>query len=406
MTSLDLRQMRSISYWQQSVGLPGHDPASPPPHHLETELCIVGGGITGSSAALFATQQGMKVCLVEARKPGLGASGRNAGMVLTGVADSYASAVQKYGRAQARDLWQLSITNRETTLRLADALGVPYQRCGSWLLADSEEEVEQLARSTRLLTEDGFVHEYSDRDPLQRGFLAGLFRPQDAVLNPAQLVRAIQRKAAIQVIPHTTVTALDAMPDGRVAVVAANTTIVAERVLLNTNAYSSLLHPFFTDKVIPCRGQIQVSQPAPLVFPSAGYSHFGYWYFRQIPDPATPGLGRWLIGGGRHLHRASENGIFDEGPSAAVQADLAAYTARYFPELAAVPIEHRWAGTMGFTADGLPLVGRLPDLPQVYFCVGFNGHGMGLGMMAARQALDLLTIGKAPSLFGVERLAS
>jgi glycine/D-amino acid oxidase-like deaminating enzyme len=112
----------------------------------------------------------------------------------------------------------------------------------------------------------------------------------------------------------------------------------------------------------------------------AGYSHFGFYYFRQIPEPGKPGMGRWLIGGARHLNFEAEAGLTDENFTEKVQSDITAYTAKFFPELKDVPITHRWAGTMGMTDDGLPLVGELPDLPGVFYCVGFNGHGMGLGI--------------------------
>jgi glycine/D-amino acid oxidase-like deaminating enzyme len=59
--------------------------------------------------------------------------------------------------------------------------------------------------------------------------------------------------------------------------------------------------------------------------------------------------------------------------------------ARYFPEAVNARITHRWSGTMGFSADGLPLVGSLPDMPDVYFAVGFTGHGLGYGLATAER---------------------
>lgn len=401
--SLDIRNTHSISYWQHSVGLPSSVLSSTDDRIIETELCIVGGGVTGSSAAYLAAQKGLDVVVVEAREPALGASGRNAGMVLSGIADNYAEAVQRYGRETARELWQLSIDNRERMLALADVLGVPYDRCGSWLLADVEKEAILLAEAHRLLDEDGFPHEFSS-DPLGRGFLSGLFRPHDAVINPAQFTRALLKAANVPVITGSPVIHLEATGGGNVRVVGERATVLAQKVLLNTNGYSALLHPFFQGKVWPCRGQIQVSEPAPMVFRQAGYSHFGYWYFRQIPDSRDPALGRWLIGGGRHLHLDTENGTYDDSVTEPIQRDLQAYTARYFPELAKVPIAYRWAGTMGFTADGLPIAGGLPDLPNVYFCVGFNGHGMGLGVMVTERALALMLEGRDTGIFSARRL--
>lgn len=398
MASSPLSHFATTSFWQQSIGLPAPTSDAIEPQALETDLCIVGGGVIGSSIAWFARQAGIDALLLDARQPALGATGRNAGMALCGIAESYASAVQQYGRQTARELWQLTIDNREMMLGLAAELGVPFERCGSWLLADCAEEADALAESARLLQADGFDNHFTSRDPFGRGFQAGLHRPADGVIQPAHFNRALIEAAGVPVISGAAVTEIVTEGTG-LRVSSSRGTVRARRVLLATNGYSALLHPFFRGKVHPQRGQIQVSEPAPLVFPVAGYSHFGYYYFRQVPEANLPGMGRWLIGGARHLNFAAEAGHTDENVTAKVQADIAAYTAQYFPELANVPISHRWAGTMGFTDDGLPLVGELPDLPGVFYCVGFNGHGMGLGIKVAERAFGLMAEGVHPGIF-------
>ncbi len=405
MASSPLSHFATTSFWQQSIGLPVPVSDAAEPLALETDLCIVGGGVIGSSIAWFAKQAGIDALLLDARQPALGATGRNAGMALCGIAESYASAIQQYGRQTARELWQLTIYNREMMLGLAADLGVPHQRCGSWLLADCPEEADALAKSMRLLQEDGFDHHFTPTDPFGRGFLAGLHRPTDGVIQPAHFNRALIEAAGVPVISGAAVKKI-ATEGAGLRVISSRGTVAARRVMLATNGYSALLHPFFQGKVHPQRGQIQVSEPAPLVFPTAGYSHFGYYYFRQVAEANQPGLGRWLIGGARHLNFAAEAGHTDENVTAKVQADIAAYTAQYFPELADVPISHRWAGTMGFTDDGLPLVGELPDLPSVFYCVGFNGHGMGLGIKVAERAFGLMAEGSHPGIFDANRIGT
>jgi len=403
MNPLPVTAYASVSYWQQNAGLPERVPDGAGSAEVESDLCIVGGGVIGSSIAWFARQAGIDAVLLDARQPALGATGRNAGMALCGIADSYASAVKQYGRQTAKELWQLSIDNREIMLGLAEKLDVPYERCGSWLLADCPEEAALLAESIRLLRADGFDQHFTPTDPFGRGFLAGLHRPEDGVIHPARFNRALLEASGAQVFSNAAVTAI--VPRGAgLSVVSRGATVHARRVMLATNGYSALLHPFFAGKVQPARGQIQVSEAAPLVFSSAGYSHFGFYYFRQVAEADQPGMGRWLIGGARHLHFAAENQFTDESVSPQVQADIHAYTAQYFPELADVPISHRWAGTMGFTADGLPLVGELPDLPGVFYCVGFNGHGMGLGIQVAERAFGLMTERSDPGIFDGDRL--
>ncbi len=393
----------SISFWQSQLGLPGKDEPPAAPVEIETELCIVGGGIIGAGLAHWAAQQGLSGVVVEAREAALGASGRNAGFVLSGIAASYDVAVQHYGRDAARELWALSIENRNVMLALAEQFGVFHWRCGCLLLAESVAEAEALERSATLLHEDGFAGTFVADALHERGFFAGLQRAEDGVTQPAALSRALLQQSGFDTIFGSPVLSIEESSEG-VIVRSARATVRARWAMLATNAWSATLHPYFEGKVTPMRGQVYVTEPAPMSFDTAGYSHYGYWYFRQVPTPERPGYGRWLIGGGRHLHFDTENNKLSEQPSAPVQADLEAWTARHFPEFAEVPIAQRWAGVMGFTADGLPLVGTLPDHKRVGFAVGFNGHGMGLGVLVAKQALALLLEGTPTPLFDARRL--
>jgi gamma-glutamylputrescine oxidase len=393
----------TISYWQAQAGLPGRDAPPTDRIEVETDLCIVGAGIIGAGAAQWAAQAGIQGVVVEAREAALGASGRNAGFVLTGVAASYYAAVRDYGREKARELWQISIGNVAQMLAWAQEYEIPTAKSGSLLLAESEQEADELRQSAEMLAEDGFPGDFTPYDPLNRGFFASLARPNDGVTQPALLSRAVLERSGFPLIAGSPVTRFSEK-DGWVTVESHRATIRARQVLLCTNAWSESVHPYFVGKVIPMRGQIYISEPAPLVFETAGYSHYGYWYFRQVVEADQPGYGRWLMGGARHLHYDTENNNPSEATSDGVQSDLEAWTARHFPELSDVAVDRRWAGIMGFTADGLPLVGKLPGYERVGFSVGFNGHGMGLGVMVAKRAVELMVEGKDPGLFAASRL--
>ena len=92
-----------------------------------------------------------------------------------------------------------------------------------------------------------------------------------------------------------------------------------------------------------------------------------------------------------------------------VQQALEHYLRDHFPELAGVAVDYRWSGVMAFTADGLPLLGELPDHPGVYFVTGCNGHGLGYSMVLSRQAVEMaMNVGNcaaSPAQFSVNRSA-
>jgi glycine/D-amino acid oxidase-like deaminating enzyme len=169
-------------------------------------------------------------------------------------------------------------------------------------------------------------------------------------------------------------------------------------VLLCTNAYSVFIDPYFVGKVIPTRAQCIATAPLDTtVIDVCGYSDYGYMYYRQTFD------GRLLIGGGRKNNKAAEATSVDTITDA-VQGVLEAYLREKFPDVTA-PIERRWAGTMGFSVDGLPLVGRLPHKPSVGFAVGFTGHGLAMGAGTAERAVEMLLKGTHPGAVSVDRLA-
>nr|MCU0475902.1 FAD-binding oxidoreductase [Anaerolineae bacterium] len=175
--------------------------------------------------------------------------------------------------------------------------------------------------------------------------------------------------------------------EGHVVVRTRKFTFHAQQVLLCTNAYSHTVHPFFAGKVIPTRAQVLATAPLDKpVLSTCGYSDYGYMYYRMDFD------GRLLIGGGRKQNKPAENDTTDDRTTHGVQGVLDAYLRQRFPEVSA-PVERRWAGIMGFTADGLPLVGTLPDLPRVGFAVGFNGHGLAMGAGTAEIAVRHLLTG-------------
>jgi gamma-glutamylputrescine oxidase len=275
---------------------------------------------------------------------------------------------------------------------------VPLRECGVLLLAESAAEAADLEQAARALDADGIPIEFHSRDPLGRGYHAAIRQPFDGMVQPVALTQAIFAQSGATLIVNNEVYAIKQLAAERVLVESRLYRFLARKVLLCTNAYSALIEPYFADKVIPTRGQVLVT--APLLQPvleTCGYSNYGYMYFRQTFD------GRLLIGGARHLFKAQEQPTYEDRITESVQDALETYLRRRFPEVSA-PVERRWAGIMGFSIDGLPLVGCLPDKPDVGFAVGFTGHGLSFGAAAAERAVDHLLNGASIGALDAARL--
>jgi len=335
------------------------------------DVLVIGGGITGVSILHHLRGRGLEGVLVERAHIAAGASGRNAGFLLAGVADNYAKAVHTYGRTRAGEIWQLTLDNHDTMIEAISGQPVGYRRGGSATLAAGDQEAAQLAESHDLLIEDGFSASWDGRV---------LLNPRDGEANPAAIVGALARMSPPGTIREgVNVTAIQPGSGSNVLVDADGAESRAGCVILATNAYT----PQLLEQVAiqPRRAQMLASAPdAARVSGVPTYSNFGYRYWRQLPS------GEVLVGGWRDTAYDVEVG-YDEQPTDAIQSQLDAQLKRMGAE---APVTHRWAGTIGFTESGLPLVGPVDGMPNVYICAGFNGHGMGFAFISAKQLVDSL----------------
>lgn len=352
----------------------------------EVDVLIVGAGIVGTAAAVFVKQHGRTPVITEMRDVAQGASGRNAGFMITGLDAYYHHAIVRYGHDVVREIYRLSQRTHQIWHSLISAHGVRFSNIGSMLLAESESEMDDLRDAYTAMIADGLTPVLHEHDPLNRGYFGAIEQPQDGAVHPVQVAYAALNESGAALVDNNELYGLEQRA-GYVVVRTRKVTFHAQKVLLCTNAYSMYVHPYFIGKVIPNRAQVLAT--APLEKPAlqtCGYSDYGYMYYRSDFD------NRLILGGGRKQNKAAERDTTDDRTTPAVQAILDGYLQKHFPDVAA-PIERRWSGIMGFTADGLPLVGTLPDMPDVGFAVGFNGHGLALGAGTAELAVAHLLTG-------------
>jgi|SRR5581483_10268844 len=332
-----------------------HVPVSSP------EVEIVGGGVTGVSAALALARAGVPVRLHEAREVASGASGRNGGFLLRGGAMGYQEARTWLGPDDARRYWRL--TERALD-ELAELVGDAVDRCGSLRIANDEEERAELEEEYAALREDGFAVEW--RDDVD-GFHGAIFHPGDASCQPARMVRRLALLAAGA--------GAEIREGSRVASVAE---LEAERVLVCSDGYPSGLLGRLEGLIVPTRGQMLVTEPlAERLFTCPQYGRHGFDYWQQLPD------GRLSLGGFRDFDFSSEFTDSEE-TTGTIQEALERFAAR----LAGRPlaVEQRWAGVFGFVPDLLPVLGPHPDDARVTVAAGYSGHGNVLGFLCGTLA--------------------
>ena len=371
-----------VSHWKRSLAN----------ERLATvDVCGVGAGIAGLSAADELARRGKSVAVVEQHTVGWGASSRNAGYIMRGMAASYAEIADTLGRDVAHRVWADSERNHAL---LGERFGADtlssYQRVDSELIAASERDFDLLVRSSEMLDEDGFDVSISyggeaGDDALHRSLkpLASLTNPGDAAVNPAELIRRVGQTVGERalIIEGTEVFGLDHGGNG-IRVRTSRGEVEAQRVLVCTNAYAGALLPSLADCVRPNRGQMLAIDAPGVRLDASYYVDGGSEYIRQAHD------GTIVVGGMRKHFEQAERTTSDD-PTPEVQAALEDFAERARGTRGTVVA--RWAGTMGFTADGLPIVEPVEvegiDTGRVWFCGGFTGHGMSLGVVTAIDAV-------------------
>jgi glycine/D-amino acid oxidase-like deaminating enzyme len=361
------------------------------------DVVIVGAGLVGAAVAAQLAQQGMSAAVLDAQGVAGGATGRSTGMVLTGLPGHYNWAISAYGRLKAQEIWALTTEGREKLVEAANRLNVPVQHTGSLALAVEEAEVDALRESAVLLHEDGFEARFNPRDILDRGFQAALRQPDDVTVDAAALTRTLFDSSGVTIHEGTEVYDLET-ESGDVRVWAQGRTVRCNAVVLAVNGYAPLISSYFADKIAPTRGLVFATGPlGNVVLDVPCCADYGYEYCRQLPNRRLL-LSSWrrpqTMGG----QESSKGAELDD----VVQAGLVRFAEHHFSDIEMKDAD-RWSGVMGFTFDGLPLVGTLPHLPKVYFAVGLGGRGLAWAFVVAERLIELMWRDADPGILSAER---
>lgn len=385
----------TVPHWRRSTR----------PERIDCDALVIGAGIAGVSAGLAFMRQGLDVRIIDRGELASGASSRNAGFLMRGCADHYADACRIYGRDRAAELWRLTEENVQA-LRLEGATALDsFRDIPSTLLALDDAQTAELRTAADMLIEDGFdVHwrtQGTDVAWYSGLAKAGLVNPGDASVNSWELMNLLARKLDNGIEQHQEVHAIEPASEA-VRIRTPDFDFRAKRVLVCTNAYGPLLLPSLAPLITPRRGQMLAFKGARWQLDSSYYFNHGSEYFRQTPAPPS-GDSTIVFGGCRTYHADRELG-YEDKITPYVQADIEAWARRFFGS--DLEITARWAGTMGFSPDGLPLVGPAPDFndKRIWFCGGFTGHGMSLGYKTAHIAVDAMLTG-APNPFPLDRIS-
>ncbi len=341
--------------------------------HTRPDAIVVGGGIAGTSIAFRLAQTGRRVALIEKRGLASGASGRNGGMTSSG-----STMLTDVGRA----VYAINSANLRLIKTLAEELDADFELRlpGNLTVAMTPDQAEHLQSSVKHQRDAGLDVTWLDtrqarelQPALTEAALGAEFSPDAGHLWPFGLVHAFAdagRRLGVDIRVGQGVQRLHREGDRVRGVVVADEIIEADDVILATNSYTPQLLPELpTGAIVPARGQILVTQPVPRTLAHPFGTNFDKEYGRQVPG------GPILCGGFRRLDEDEGLGHYEERVTPAVLSGIASCLTTLFPSLAGIKVLRAWAGIMGFTADGVPLIGRASWAPGLTLAAGFNGGG-------------------------------
>lgn len=389
------------SYWANAL-----PPANPSlTSDLDADVVVIGGGFTGLSSAYYLRKhfQAMqaaekKIVLLEAKRCGNGASGRNGAMMLTLTEDRYMQ--WSDDAALNKKIYDLTVENIRAVKGLSAATGVDceLQQNGALQVCNTPEIAAEAKATIEKFRAAGFPFEFWGKEKVTdaigtTAYAGAYFDPNSGQVHPGKLVKmfkAAAESAGAEIYEATPVAHIEEGPV--LTLTTANgRTVRAKAVVLATNAYTSKLG-YLRRAVTPLSNYVAITPPlSDQQIADVGWKsripfndcRTEVFYLGITPD------NRIHIGGGP-VDYSFNNGLRDHADASRHFEIIREELVRIFPKLAGVPFETTWGGLVDASADQSPALGQMGKYKSIFYGIGFTGHGVNLTSVFGRVIADLV----------------
>jgi len=381
------------SWYEASVTRPA--PAPRLEGRILADVCIVGAGYAGLSAALELAERGHSVAVLEAHTVGWGASGRNGGQVIAGYGHAGEDTLEaQLPAADVKRAWDVAMEGLQLLQQRITRHAIDCDYTPGYLsLAVNARKARALQqRMEHVAQHYGHAQQWISPQEMPRWvaskrFHAGAYDPASGHLHPLKYalgLAAAAQAAGVQIHEHSA--ALNIEPGDQLMVKTRDGEVACRYVVLAGNAYlqsfGPALAPRLARRILPVLSYMVATEPMgreradALIRQRAAASDTNYMldYFRLTADH------RLLFGGG-DSHRATS--------LPRVAATMRRLMAQVFPQLDDLALTHVWGGQVDVSLNQAPDFGRLGA--NVYYLQGFSGHGLALAGMAGRLVAEAVS---------------
>ena len=383
----------------------------------ESETIIIGGGIAGVSTAYYLALQGRQVSLLERGEAASEASGVNAGG-LGGLGWGALPNLQSYLTMGSLELFK--------AIQLDLGYDIEFRQSGGLQAIQTEDQYGFIRDKVARLRSQGYALELMtprearaiepEVNPELPGFVHMPNRGQADPLKATQAFATAAVQRGVRLLTGQDVTAIRQSGDGGWQLETSQGDYQAGTLVLAAGAWCRLLGALLEldIPILPVRGQMW-STPSlpPRLFHviTSAESEF-HWHLNPGTGEDTPpelthseeqritrhlygrqnSRGEIIFGGDRQL------AAYDKTPDAAGIEVNRGQAMEVIPSLSEVPVSRTWAGTMPFSLDGKPLIGKIPQLENLYIVGGLASSGFGRGPMAGKLLADYIQTGHRPQV--------
>jgi len=358
--------------------------------NISTDICVIGAGFTGLSTAIHLAEKGFKVTVLEAKRIGFGASGRNGGQIVHSYSRDIDFIEKHYGKEVGTEMGKMAFEGGRIIRRFADQYNIDcHLKDGGIFAACNEKQLRELEGKKALWEAHGHtdlellsadkIKEHIGSDIYSGGLLdksGGHFHPLNLALGEAAAVESMGG----QIFEDSEVIRIE--EGDKPVVYTANGSVTCDYIVVAGNAYLGGLIPKLQSKAIPCGTQVIATevlteaQQKQLLPQDNCVEDCNYLldYYRLSNE------GRLIYGGGV---------TYGAREPKKIESMIVPNMLKTFPQLKGTKVDFAWTGNFLLTLMRLPQFGRIGK--NMYYAQGYSGHGLTCTHLAGKVLSEVIT---------------